>query len=885
MISSDNWVFIKRICLTQEFWLNQADQKNSRSKIMYKVSKKNYYADWTLIQLERVEKAYEKLSRDMRIRKNKLQSFSVQSSSIQLSSSSSSSSQASRSSFSSIETHQNDALSEIRTQYESNSRQNRHIDIRNRQFTESRHEDRSFNFESRFENQYDRESNRFRNRQYEFTEYAVTKHAVTKYADENSHSMNLTRRASQSDYHALESYVSSSSPAKIIYSKELSRLNKLYKNEEKFESTKNNFDFKLTIYLDKCKYADLSKHAYEKNVLLMLTNETLTYYYANKNNFITFNDFCISMRLYFESSEWRDQNLDKWHIITFENVVAINSNASLIECLHKMCSQMNIIQRDLNSAYHDSIRLRKNIIRVCKDHSALIYEIINSSIKIFALMNILQSSIINYEVIRKLFASQQYHQNDEINNHYFIDRQYRRDEYDRRDKSSSDRRVEFYRDEFRDRSNDKFANRRSKKCFVCGKFDCWSINHLDKKREDSKKRFSDRFSQFRNNNRLNQYICEYESTDENDDHDEMIQYFEKHSISIISASISTIISAISSTNFINALLIEFESNKLFLTSFDELQSIEFDIITSLLANQTFEHRFFAKNCIIITIFINESFNFISTTDSRYDDREFKSILMNCDAAERSIEDIEQFKALERMSNDVKLNTKTIESSIKFGIDNTLILEFVDLNTSFEIITFHIIEMNTSFLLCLNDLNRLRIYFNNLINEMIQKMSDIQISSKIRRHSIIRRYDHAFLLWKILTYSLIAEFIDENSCLLIEIELRRLHRRFDHLSTRCLYEILTRSDHDNVESRVIEHLNKYCHHCQMHEKSFERFSFSIRNSDSEFNFNILMNILYIEARSNENKLVLHLINEITRFQADRWLKDISAKHVWDQFRTC
>ncbi len=103
--------------------------------------------------------------------------------------------------------------------------------------------------------------------------------------------------------------------------------------------------------------------------------------------------------------------------------------------------------------------------------------------------------------------------------------------------------------------------------------------------------------------------------------------------------------------------------------------------------------------------------------------------------------------------------------------------------------------------------------------------------------------------------------------LIEIELRRLHRRFDHLSARRLYEILTRSDHDDVESRVIEHLNKYCHHCQMHEKSSERFSFSIRD-DLEFNFNILVNILYIETRSDENKPVLHLMNETTRFQADR-----------------
>jgi hypothetical protein len=356
----------------------------------------------------------------------------------------------------------------------------------------------------------------------------------------------------------------------------------------------------------------------------------------------------------------------------------------------------------------------------------------------------------------------------------------------------------------------------------------------------------------------------------------MVQYFEEFSISITSASTSAIISTASSTDFTNALLIEFESNELFLTSFDELQNTEF--VTSSLADQAFKHRLISKNCIIIITLINKPFNFTSTADSRYDDREFKGILVDCDAAGRSTEDIEQFKALERISNnDVKLNTKTVESSIRFGIDNTLILEFVDLNISLEIITFHIVEMNISFLLCLNDLNRLRIYFNNLINEMIQKIpnqttrdqntTNFQISSKIRRHFVIRRYGHAFLLWKIFIYSLIAESIDENSCLLTEIELRRLHRRFDHLSARRLYEILTRSDHDNVESRVIEHLNKYCHHCQMHEKSPERFSFSIRDSDPEFNFNILMNILYIETKG-KNKPVLHLVNEATRFQADR-----------------
>jgi hypothetical protein len=138
-----------------------------------------------------------------------------------------------------------------------------------------------------------------------------------------------------------------------------------------------------------------------------------------------------------------------------------------------------------------------------------------------------------------------------------------------------------------------------------------------------------------------------------------------------------------------------------------------------LTNRTFKHRLIFKNCIIIIVFINKSFafNFISIINSRYDDREFKDILMSCDAADRFTENMKQFKALQRISN-VVLNKKTIESSIKFDIDDTLILRSVDLNTSFEVIIFHIIEINISFLLCLNDLNWLSIYFNNLINEII-----------------------------------------------------------------------------------------------------------------------------------------------------------------------
>jgi hypothetical protein len=209
----------------------------------------------------------------------------------------------------------------------------------------------------------------------------------------------------------------------------------------------------------------------------------------------------------------------------------------------------------------------------------------------------------------------------------------------------------------------------------------------------------------------------------------------------------------------DAKLIEFESNELFLTLFDELQNIEF-IINSL-ANKTFKHRLISKN--IINVFINEffDFSFISIIELKYDDRELKNILINCDVAKRSTAEIHQFAILQMLNDSIKLNQSTVESKIQFDIDSISIMKTIKLNISLKQMIFHIIKINTSFLLCLVDLNRFDVYFNNLINELMQKCSIIiilqidmknfsfiifiQIDMKIINHSIIQRYEHAFLL--------------------------------------------------------------------------------------------------------------------------------------------
>src|SRR5271156_2353543 len=80
-------------------------------------------------------------------------------------------------------------------------------------------------------------------------------------------------------------------------------------------------------------------------------------------------------------------------------------------------------------------------------------------------------------------------------------------------------------------------------------------------------------------------------------------------------------------------------------------------------------------------------------------------------------------------------------------------------------------------------------------------------------------------------------------------------------------------------RTLEHLTKYCHYCQKHGKSPGRFRFILRD-DVDFNYCIIVDIMYISGSP-----LLHVVDEGTRFQAGRWLENISAKHTWDVLRMC
>jgi hypothetical protein len=258
------------------------------------------------------------------------------------------------------------------------------------------------------------------------------------------------------------------------------------------------------------------------------------------------------------------------------------------------------------------------------------------------------------------------------------------------------------------------------------------------------------------------------------------------------------------------------------------------------------------------------------TGSRYDSTTFYGIVIDTGASKFSTAGFDQFQALQRTDHTVLLDETTKgKVTVQFGIGESSSIGSSTVNTPIGQVEFHIMLAKTPFLLCLADMDTLSVYFNNLTNTLVTPQGSVPT---------VRRFGHSFLLWDSSLQNFISESFNYTTCYLTNTELQRLHRRFGHPSVGRLQRVLERAGHQ-VDKEVLEYLSKYCTHCQRHGQAPGRFKFNLRD-DVQFNYCIIVDIFYIEG-----KPVLHVVDEATRYQAGRWLLNISAKHTWDAIRAC
>ena len=306
-------------------------------------------------------------------------------------------------------------------------------------------------------------------------------------------------------------------------SRRLFQLDKLYKEENKFSGTGDNFDLKLAIFHNKCRLVGLPPTAYIQGVESMLTGQALARFYAAKYQERDYDDFLKEMRDFYEGPEWQRLNLTKWQTISLSDTISNNPTLSTTECLRKMCTELYKVHQGLNPVYQGSIQLRENIIRACRGHPAVNAGLTNPPDSTPELINSLYTSIINYEAIHNPASS--YLLGEKEDESYYIDRQYRKGGPNFRPNGEKYRPL---------RGREGYQQqRRRKRCFVCDEEGCWSSNHSQKDRDLARKRFERKHPEYRKHSdfdhRMNQYIMHCEGEDPEDN---SAQFFEELTLDV-----------------------------------------------------------------------------------------------------------------------------------------------------------------------------------------------------------------------------------------------------------------------------------------------------------------------------------------------------------------
>ena len=299
----------------------------------------------------------------------------------------------------------------------------------------------------------------------------------------------------------------------------LFNLVKMYSNEAKYSDKNDSWNFKFIIFHDMCAKAEVSETIKLMTFSIMFKNFVLNYYYSNVTVWkpaLNFVQTCVSISSYFEDAEYKQNVLTKWNAFIFRSVMATSKHQdkSMHECLQLLIKKFRHLQHDLNEEFRIDKFIHNKLITACQEVSACQYVCFKFFDTLVDLINDLQSSIITFS--KSHSHSAENYQPDVV---YYIDRRYKSRKrflddldqlYDRK-KNNFDRTIVSY--------NLKRYDRKKKRCFICNRIDCWSINHTWKKRDASKtqlkKRFNESFNRFDHQSEKNwkkrifQYIIKY----------------------------------------------------------------------------------------------------------------------------------------------------------------------------------------------------------------------------------------------------------------------------------------------------------------------------------------------------------------------------------------
>jgi len=112
--------------------------------------------------------------------------------------------------------------------------------------------------------------------------------------------------------------------------------------------------------------------------------------------------------------------------------------------------------------------------------------------------------------------------------------------------------------------------------------------------------------------------------------------------------------------------------------------------------------------------------FAYITTECYTPKELYSVIIDTGVSKKSTAGYRQYLAYKTTTND-NINIDTMQTgavNVQFGIGSTALIGSVAVKTSIGLIDFHIVKVDTPFLFCLVDMDRLQVYYNNVTDTLI-----------------------------------------------------------------------------------------------------------------------------------------------------------------------
>ena len=623
-------------------------------------------------------------------------------------------------------------------------------------------------------------------------------------------------------------------PQVFDLSKKLADLAKLYDSSMKYKAEIYDvFDNKFVIFQDCCQKIGIGDAYMHLAFSIMLDGKARDYYYRRilvpgAAEPPPLPAMIRSIKFHFENEEQQQTYFTMWREISFRKQLAENPDKTALENLEELFKKLEMIQRAVHTMDQSEWFLRNQLINTVRDypacHTALqlpsaTYEGVCNQLRTAISLSTSQAGAQQYTADAAMWTDRKYKGNGRDNRYGR-----KRDNYTGKTRASTDR-----------------------KCYVCGKQGFWSTKRPTEERRRAYERYkNDRSTTDKSHSAYNSFLAWWEGVDGLSDEDNSPVHQYNQALDDADDYSSDdghdqVIGPLRADAYLMTTFLQDTATRHWLTREDPYNPLPPPPGDEGI---TIDGELF--------------------TLTQYNEMEFHGIMPDTGAARVSTGGEPQFRALQRELPAVRLDeSEAGKATIRFGPGKSISsIGLAIVPTPFGPINFHILPQNTPFLLCLDDMDKLGVIFNNLHNQMVK--GDLALP-------LTRRWGHAWL-------PLRPEKLLSNG-FLTEIELQRLHRRFGHPSVARLHKVLAAAGH-STDQNVIKAINKVCHHCQMNEKKPLRFKFSLKD-DYDFNSEIIVDVMFLEGTSP----VLHVVDTATSFNAALFLGSQTARHIWESLKRC